>query len=292
MKRSIAWSTSPSALLLALQRADHMELGPIALAGPDDDCLPSTFASDRRSPFSRLGTFPAALQQTPHSHRAQRRQPHQSAAGVHSRPVSVRECKLREPQYRAAEQASEPARTSAAKAISSQPSTECSTGSSGAGGGSQPGKQRRRHDTQDCAQRLPFAAASMGGSSCGGRRRQAAASSLAGRDATFVLASVPHASYLFAEAQAPALASLLVLSDTVRLLLCMRPSICNCRECPDSFSSSRALIVVSVPQVRHVFAGTAARTMAQALIHPLDTVKTRLQVALAFTSAIATAALC
>ena len=31
-------------------------------------------------------------------------------------------------------------------------------------------------------------------------------------------------------------------------------------------------------QVRHVFAGTAARTMAQALIHPLDTVKTRLQV--------------
>ena len=31
-------------------------------------------------------------------------------------------------------------------------------------------------------------------------------------------------------------------------------------------------------QVRHVFAGTAARTMAQAIIHPIDTVKTRLQV--------------
>ncbi|KAL3151859.1 hypothetical protein ABBQ38_012823 [Trebouxia sp. C0009 RCD-2024] len=30
--------------------------------------------------------------------------------------------------------------------------------------------------------------------------------------------------------------------------------------------------------VRHVFAGTAARTMAQAIIHPIDTIKTRLQV--------------
>ena len=31
-------------------------------------------------------------------------------------------------------------------------------------------------------------------------------------------------------------------------------------------------------QVRHILAGTAARTMAQAFIHPIDTVKTRLQV--------------
>ncbi len=38
------------------------------------------------------------------------------------------------------------------------------------------------------------------------------------------------------------------------------------------------LSAVPTLQVRHVFAGTAARTMAQALIHPLDTVKTRLQV--------------
>lgn len=30
--------------------------------------------------------------------------------------------------------------------------------------------------------------------------------------------------------------------------------------------------------VRHVFAGTAARTMSQALIHPIDTIKTRMQV--------------
>lgn len=33
-----------------------------------------------------------------------------------------------------------------------------------------------------------------------------------------------------------------------------------------------------LPQVRHIIAGTAARTMAQAFIHPIDTVKTRLQV--------------
>ena len=33
-------------------------------------------------------------------------------------------------------------------------------------------------------------------------------------------------------------------------------------------------------QVRHIIAGTAARTMAQAFIHPIDTVKTRLQVAI------------
>ena len=31
-------------------------------------------------------------------------------------------------------------------------------------------------------------------------------------------------------------------------------------------------------QMRHIMAGTCARTMAQALIHPLDTAKTRLQV--------------
>ncbi|KAK9853353.1 hypothetical protein WJX84_011893 [Apatococcus fuscideae] len=31
--------------------------------------------------------------------------------------------------------------------------------------------------------------------------------------------------------------------------------------------------------VRHIFAGTAARTLAQAFIHPIDTIKTRLQVA-------------
>ena len=30
-------------------------------------------------------------------------------------------------------------------------------------------------------------------------------------------------------------------------------------------------------QVRHIFAGTAARTLAQAFIHPIDTIKTRLQ---------------
>ena len=30
-------------------------------------------------------------------------------------------------------------------------------------------------------------------------------------------------------------------------------------------------------QVRHIIAGTAARTMAQCFIHPIDTVKTRLQ---------------
>ena len=33
-----------------------------------------------------------------------------------------------------------------------------------------------------------------------------------------------------------------------------------------------------LPQVRHIIAGTAARTMAQCFIHPIDTVKTRLQV--------------
>ena len=33
-------------------------------------------------------------------------------------------------------------------------------------------------------------------------------------------------------------------------------------------------------QVRHIIAGTAARTMAQCFIHPIDTVKTRLQVCL------------
>lgn len=33
-----------------------------------------------------------------------------------------------------------------------------------------------------------------------------------------------------------------------------------------------------VVQVRHVLAGTAARTMSQAVIHPIDTIKTRLQV--------------
>jgi hypothetical protein len=33
-----------------------------------------------------------------------------------------------------------------------------------------------------------------------------------------------------------------------------------------------------IGQVRHIIAGTAARTMAQAFIHPIDTVKTRLQV--------------
>ena len=33
-------------------------------------------------------------------------------------------------------------------------------------------------------------------------------------------------------------------------------------------------------QVRHIIAGTAARTMAQCFIHPIDTVKTRLQAGL------------
>lgn len=33
-------------------------------------------------------------------------------------------------------------------------------------------------------------------------------------------------------------------------------------------------------QVRHVWAGTAARTMSQAFIHPIDTIKTRMQVQL------------
>ena len=42
--------------------------------------------------------------------------------------------------------------------------------------------------------------------------------------------------------------------------------------------TNHILTAVLMLQVRHVFAGTAARTMAQALIHPLDTVKTRLQV--------------
>lgn len=40
----------------------------------------------------------------------------------------------------------------------------------------------------------------------------------------------------------------------------------------------KALTLASVVQFRHIIAGTAARTMAQAFIHPIDTVKTRLQV--------------
>lgn len=38
--------------------------------------------------------------------------------------------------------------------------------------------------------------------------------------------------------------------------------------------------LTGIQQVRHVFAGTAARTMSQILIHPIDTIKTRLQVIL------------
>ena len=193
-----------------------MELGPIALAGSDEDCLPSICASNRRSPFSRLGSFPAAFQGKLHGHHAldrcqqQQRQPH-SVAGRDGRPVTACLTDIRVPvlPQHAATQASQPAQTSAAKATSRQPSAD-----SRLGGSSQPTSPSRRR--RDVTRRLPFAAASLGGGGdSSGRRRPVAATSLAGRGATLVLASVPHASYLFAEAQAPALASLLVLSDTV-----------------------------------------------------------------------------
>ena len=49
--------------------------------------------------------------------------------------------------------------------------------------------------------------------------------------------------------------------------------------CPDA-STSFAALHPEAPalQMRHIIAGTCARTMAQAFIHPLDTAKTRLQV--------------
>ena len=43
-------------------------------------------------------------------------------------------------------------------------------------------------------------------------------------------------------------------------------------------SKTPAHLAAVCAQVRHIIAGTAARTMAQAFIHPIDTVKTRLQV--------------
>ena len=203
---------------------DLMELGPIALAGPDEDCVPSTCALNRRSPFSRLGRFPAAFQGQPHGQRvAQRCQlveqqhRHHSVAGSHSRPVRacVTESRVLAPPPRAAHQISQPAQTPTARAISNkQPSAE-----SRLGGSSQPATPSRRRSRRDSARKLPFAAASLRGGGDSGRRRPSAAASLAGRGATLVLASVPHANYLFAEAQAPALASLLVLSDTVRQFL-------------------------------------------------------------------------
>ena len=119
----------------------------------------------------------------------------------------------------------------------------------------------------------------MGGSRDSDRRRPAAAASLAERTATFVLASVPHASSLFAEVQAPALASLLVLSDTVRACAeTLTRGVHGGYRLAVIVPSAARLACRCAAQVRHVFAGTAARTMAQALIHPLDTVKTRLQV--------------
>ncbi|KAK9827501.1 hypothetical protein WJX74_006134 [Apatococcus lobatus] len=45
-----------------------------------------------------------------------------------------------------------------------------------------------------------------------------------------------------------------------------------------SSADEQPLLLLS-DTVRHIFAGTAARTLAQAFIHPLDTIKTRLQVA-------------
>ncbi len=201
-----------------------MELGPIALAGPDEDCVPSTCASNRRSPFSRLGSFPAAVQDQWHGQRAAQRcqllkehQQHHSLAGSHSRPLtaSVTESRVSAPPQHAAEQASQPAQTLAARVISKQPSAD-----SRLGGSSQPANPSRKRGRRDSTRRLPSAAASLRGGGDSGLKQPTAAASLAGRGATLVLASVPHASYLFAEAQAPALASLLVLSDTVRQCLC------------------------------------------------------------------------
>lgn len=79
------------------------------------------------------------------------------------------------------------------------------------------------------------------------------------RSAEAVFAVMP--SQLLVEAADP----FLLLSDTVS-------SICRLAHthAPD-FTKQHLL------QVRHVCAGTAARTMAQAIIHPIDTIKTRLQ---------------
>ena len=73
---------------------------------------------------------------------------------------------------------------------------------------------------------------------------------------------------LFVEAADP----LLLLSDTVSSMRMQSSTILFLH------LRQAASEVYMYLQVRHVCAGTAARTMAQAIIHPIDTVKTRLQV--------------
>lgn len=82
------------------------------------------------------------------------------------------------------------------------------------------------------------------------------------RTAESVFAVMP--AQLLVEASNP----FLLVSDTVG-----RPANA-CRAWP----AHNLLHGLSRLQARHVCAGTAARTMAQAIIHPIDTIKTRLQV--------------
>lgn len=82
------------------------------------------------------------------------------------------------------------------------------------------------------------------------------------RSAESVLAVVP--TQLLVEASNP----FLLVSDTVS-----KPAnACHAWPTRNYFHALKCL------QARHVCAGTAARTMAQAIIHPIDTIKTRLQV--------------
>ena len=250
-----------------------MELGPIALAGPDDDWTP-TFAADRRSVFKRLGMATAVLHAQPHgSQSAQRSDKRRSPAAGRRRSDAARpaECRAQDVAQHVADNMSSTSTAPEANAVSA-----------GAGAGSplssRPAKVRQKPGAGDSVQSRPFAAATLGGRRDSSRRR--AGASMGGHSATFVLASIPHASYLLADAQAPALTSLLVLSDTVCSHPCQPRLISLLTLAIKKMCASvrRELIAVLLLQVRHVFAGTAARTMAQALIHPLDTVKTRLQV--------------
>ena len=89
------------------------------------------------------------------------------------------------------------------------------------------------------------------------------------RTAGLVFATVPGASNILASMEEQ---PLLLLSDTVG-------PVSKHRQLPQIRDQvHRRLERPLLLQVRHIFAGTAARTLAQAFIHPLDTIKTRLQV--------------
>ena len=194
-----------------------MELGPIALAGPDDDCCGlGTFASDRRSSLKGLGMATAVMHGQAHGLRtAQRCEKQGSLAASRSRLMaSVADSG-------ALQHAAESSNASASGASNIRLQNSGSVSSPGSARPRQPANDSKELSRWDSIQRRPFAATTLGGSRHSSRRRASSTTpSLGGRTATFVLASIPHASYLLAEAQAPALASLLVLSDTVRALTC------------------------------------------------------------------------